>query len=456
MRVGTLSMSSVLPVDRSNESLRDSGANALPSPSGFWTNPWIQLFAGVVCMAMVANLQYGWTIFVNPIDAKFHWGKVAIQYTFTLFVLFETWLVPVEAYLADRYGPRLVVMAGGVLIAAAWIMYAHANTLTMLYTGGAVGGIGTGLVYGTCVGNAVKWFQDRRGLAAGLTAAGFGAGAAITVVPLTRSLAAHGYEATLIHFALLQGIVVLIAAMVLVKPPKGAALRRLNPRLVQTKVDLGPGEMLASPIFWVMYVAFILVGSSGLMAAAQLAPIANTFGIAKSSVTLFGFTGPALLFALSLNNLFNGLGRPIFGSLSDYIGREYTMFITFTGGALAMLALSKYGHNPALFVILAALIFLSWGDIYSIFPALTSDQFGRRFASTNYGFLYTAKGCAALFVPIGGYVAARTGNWTATLELAAAANIIAALLLVFVVRPLRIRELRQREASAAVAAAPAD
>jgi OFA family oxalate/formate antiporter-like MFS transporter len=347
-------------------------------------------------------------------------------------------------------------MAGGVLIAAAWIMYAHANTLTMLYTGGAVGGIGTGLVYGTCVGNAVKWFQDRRGLAAGLTAAGFGAGAAITVVPLTRSLAAHGYEATLIHFALLQGIIVLIAAMVLVKPPKGAALRRLNPRLVQTKIDLGPGQMLASPIFWVMYVAFILVGSSGLMAAAQLAPIANTFGIAKSSVTLFGFTGPALIFALSLNNLFNGLGRPIFGSLSDYIGREYTMFITFTGGALAMLALSKYGHNPALFVILAALIFLSWGDIYSIFPALTSDQFGRRFASTNYGFLYTAKGCAALFVPIGGYIAARTGNWTATLELAAAANIIAALLLVFVVRPLRIRELRQREASAAVAAAPAD
>jgi OFA family oxalate/formate antiporter-like MFS transporter len=441
-------MSSVIPVDRSNESIGASDQSGVPGSSSFWRNPWLQLIAGIVCMAMVANLQYGWTIFVNPIDAKFHWGKVAIQYTFTLFVLFETWLVPLEAYLADRYGPRLVVMAGGVLIAAAWIIYAKAATLMMLYTGGAIGGIGTGLVYGTCVGNAVKWFQDRRGLAAGLTAAGFGAGAAITVVPLTRSLAAHGYEATLFHFALLQGIVVLIAAMILVKPPKGAALRRPNPRLVQSKIDVAPGHMLKSGIFWVMYVAFILVGSSGLMAAAQLAPIANGFKIAKSSVTLFGFTAPALLFALSLNNLMNGLGRPIFGSLSDYIGREYTMFITFIGGAIAMLALSRYGSNPVLFVILAALIFLSWGDIYSIFPALTSDQFGRKFASTNYGFLYTAKGCAALFVPLGGYVAARTGNWTATLELAAGANIISALLMVFVVRPLRIREFRRREASA--------
>jgi OFA family oxalate/formate antiporter-like MFS transporter len=327
----------------------------------------------------------------------------------------------------------------------------------MLYTGGAVGGIGTGLVYGTCVGNAVKWFQDRRGLAAGLTAAGFGAGAAITVVPLTRSLAAQGYEATLFHFALLQGFVVILAALILVKPPKGPALRRPNPRLVQSKLDFGPGQMLRNPIFWVMYVAFILVASSGLMAAAQLAPIANGFKIAKSSVTLFGFTGPALVFALSLNNLMNGIGRPIFGSLSDYIGREVTMFITFTGGALAMLALSKYGQNPALFVILAALIFLSWGDIYSIFPALTSDQFGRKFASTNYGFLYTAKGCAALFVPLGGYIATRTGTWTATLEIAAAANILSALLMLLIVRPLRIRENQRREAASATASpAPAD
>ena len=157
------------------------------SNSSLLSNPWVQLAGGIICMAMVANLQYGWTIFVNPIDAKYHWGKAAIQVAFTIFVLFETWLVPFEAYLADRLGPRPLVVVGAFLVAAAWIIYSRANTLTMLYTGGAIGGIGTGLVYGTCIGNAVKWFNERRGLAAGLTAAGFGAGAAVTVIPLTRT-----------------------------------------------------------------------------------------------------------------------------------------------------------------------------------------------------------------------------------------------------------------------------
>lgn len=424
--------------------------------TGFRSHPWVQLATGVICMAMVANLQYGWTIFVSPMDAKHHWGSVPIQFAFTLFVLIETWLVPFEAYLADRYGPRPLVMAGAFLIAAAWIVYSRAETLPMLYTGAVLGGIGTGLVYGTCIGNAVKWFQDRRGMAAGFTAAGFGAGAAFTVIPLTRSLATRGYEATLFDFALIQGAVVLVASLALSKPPKSVAVRKPNPRLVQTSVDAPPLQTLSTPVFWAMYVAFVLVASSGLMATAQLAPIANGFKIAKSSVTLFAFTLPALTFALSLNNLMNGFGRPLFGYISDWIGREVTMFITFMMGAVFILGLNKYGQNPVLFVILAALIFFSWGDIYSIFPALTSDQFGRKYASTNYGLLYTAKGAAAFFVPIGGYVAVRTGSWSATLEIAAGADIVAALLILFVVRPMRMRELRQKSSAAASAFAPAD
>jgi OFA family oxalate/formate antiporter-like MFS transporter len=418
-------------------------------------NPWVQLALGVVCMAMVANLQYGWTLFVNPMDAKHHWGKVAIQFAFTLFVLIETWLVPFEAYFADRYGPRPLVMLGAFLIAASWIVYARAESLSGLYTGAAIGGVGTGLVYGTCIGNSVKWFQNRRGLAAGLTAAGFGAGAAITVIPLSNSLAAHGYEATLIRFALIQGAIVLLAGSFLTKPPKGVAVRRVNPRLLQTSLDTPPLKTLASPVFWAMYVAFVLVASSGLMATAQLAPIANGFGIAKNPVKLLAVAMPALTFALSLNNLMNGLGRPLFGFISDWIGRENAMVMTFTMGGIFILALNRWGNNPVLFVLLAALIFFSWGDIYSIFPALTSDQFGRKYASTNYGLLYTAKGCASFFVPIGGYLAARTGNWSLTLEIAAAADILAALLMLFVVRPLRTRELRNQTAAAS-AFAPAD
>jgi MFS transporter, OFA family, oxalate/formate antiporter len=423
------------------------------SSSGFGSNPWTQLVMGVICMAMVANLQYGWTVFVNPIDAKYHWGKAAIQVAFTIFILFETWLVPFEAYLADRFGPRPLVLVGAVFIALSWILYSRASTLSMLYTGGAIGGIGTGLVYGTCIGNALKWFENRRGLAAGLTAAGFGAGAALTIVPLTRSLASRGYQATFFNFALIQGGVVLVAALALKKPPKGAAGRRSNPRLLQTKLDSTPLETLGSPVFWIMYGAFVLVAASGLMVTAQLAPIAGSFGIAQVPVSLLGFTIPALTFALSLNNLMNGFGRPLFGWLSDVIGREFTLGLTFFAEGLAVVSLGIYGRTPVGFVILAALVFLAWGDIYSIFPALTSDQFGRKYASTNYALLYTAKGAAALFVPIGSVIALRSGSWSVTLLVAAIADILAALIMVAVVRPLRQRELRRQQA---VALSPAD
>jgi MFS transporter, OFA family, oxalate/formate antiporter len=438
-------MSSAAQPAYSSASSETSGALI---SSGFRSNPWVQLIFGVVCMAMVANLQYGWTIFVNPIHARYQWATSDIQWAFTLFVLFETWLVPFEAYLADRFGPRPLVMVGAFLIALCWIIYSRAATLNTFYVGAAIGGIGTGLVYGTCIGNAVKWFEKRRGLAAGLTAAGFGAGAALTVVPLTRSLASSGYQATFFKFALIQGIVVLVAAIALKKPPKSTAARQSNPNLLQTQVDSTPIQTLQSGLFWFMYAAFVLVAASGLMVTAQLAPIATGFKIDKVPVTLLGFTIPALTFALSLNNLMNGIGRPLFGWISDTIGRESMLFLTFLAEGLAVLALAKYGSNPVSFVIVAALTFLVWGDIYSIFPALTSDQFGRKYASTNYALLYTAKGCAALFVPLGSVIALKTGSWFTTLLVAALADIAAAFIMIGLVRPLRMREVRRQEATA--------
>lgn len=444
-------MSSNHPTGHSSESSGHTDVDPALRPSIVSSRPWVQLVTGIICMAMVANLQYGWTIFINPIDAKHHWGRVAIQFAFTLFILFETWLVPFEAYLADRFGPRPLVIAGAFLIALSWIDYSWATSLGALYAGGIIGGIGTGLVYGTCIGNVVKWFVNRRGLAAGLTAAGFGAGAAITVVPLTRSLASRGYEATFFDFALLQGFIVLVAALALKKPPKGEAVRRPSLRTLQSRFDSTPLQTLRSAVFWIMYVDFVLVAASGLMATAQLAPIANGFGIAMTPVTLLGFTLPALTFALSLNNLMNGLSRPLFGWISDLIGREMTLFLTFLAEGIGIFCLDKYGKDPIYFVILAGLVFFAWGNIFSIFPALTSDHFGKKYATTNYGLLYTAKGCAAFFVPLGGVIALRTGSWSTTLEIAAVANIAAALLMVILVRPLRLRELRQKDTALATA-----
>ncbi len=443
-------MASAGQPDRSTPVSGEASATAVAAPgtqaAASPLTPWVQLVAGVICMAMIANLQYGWTVFVGPIDAKHHWGKAAIQGTFTLFILLETWLVPFEAYLADRFGPRPLVMIGGVMIGFSWVLFSWANTLTALYVGGMIGGVGTGLVYGTCIGNALKWFQARRGLAAGVTAAGFGAGAAITVLPLMHSLSANGYEATFFRFGLLQGIIVLLAALALKKPTGRAAARKKNPRLPQTKTDRTPLQTLTTGVFWIMYVDFVLVAASGLMATAQLAPIANGFGIATTKVTLLGFAAPALLFALSLNNLMNGLSRPLFGWVSDWMGREMTMFLTFLAEGIGILYLDRYGSNPVMFVILAGLVFFAWGNIFSIFPALTSDQFGNKYATTNYALLYTAKGCAAFFVPIGSLLAARTGNWHLTLEIASGANVVAALLMLLVLKPLRVRLIRREEA----------
>lgn len=432
-----------------------AGAAVSPAVSSSALNlePWIQLGAGVLCMAMIANLQYGWTIFVDPISAKYHWTKPAIQVTFTLFILLETWLVPFEAYLADRFGPRPLVMIGGVMIGFSWVLFSWANTLTALYIGGMIGGVGTGLVYGTCIGNALKWFQARRGLAAGVTAAGFGAGAALTVLPLTYTLKTSGYEATFFRFGLLQGAVVLFAALALKKPSGKAAPRQKNPRLPQTKTDCTPFQTLGSVVFWLMYVDFVLVAASGLMATAQLAPIANGFGIAKTPVTLLGITASALVFALSLNNLMNGVSRPLFGWVSDWLGREMTMFLTFLAEGIGILFLDRYGSNPVLFVILAGLVFFAWGNIFSIFPALTSDHFGNKYATTNYALLYTAKGCAAFFVPIGSILAVRTGSWHTTLVIAAIMNVAAALLMLLVLKPIRLRAIRREEA---LAPAPGD
>jgi OFA family oxalate/formate antiporter-like MFS transporter len=451
-------MASVGQPDRSASSPGDSSAaaGAIAAPGAKTSvstlEPWVQLIAGVICMAMIANLQYGWTIFVGPINAKHHWGVAAIQGTFTFFIVLETWLVPFEAYLADRFGPRLLVMIGGVMIGFSWVLYSWADSLALLYIGASVGGVGTGLVYGTCIGNALKWFQARRGLAAGVTAAGFGAGAALTIVPLAHSLTSVGYQATFFRFGLLQGIVVLIVALALKKPSGKAAARKKNPRLPQTKTDRTPLQTLSSGVFWLMYVDFVLVAASGLMATAQLAPIATAFGIGAAKVKLLGYAAPALLFALSLNNLMNGVSRPLFGWVSDWLGREMTMFLTFLAEGIGILYLDRYGSNPVYFVILAGLVFFAWGNIFSIFPALTSDHFGNKYATTNYALLYTAKGCAAFFVPIGSILAAKTGSWHTTLVIAAVANIAAALLMLLVLRPLRVRLIRHEEAATAPAA----
>ena len=398
---------------------------------------WLQLTLGIVCMTMIANLQYGWTLFVNPIDAKYHWGRAAIQVAFSIFVLTETWLVPVEGWFVDRYGPKVVVLLGGVLVGVAWMINAVASSLLVLYVAAAVGGIGAGAVYGTCIGNALKWFSDLRGLAAGLTAAGFGAGSALTVIPIQGTIAGDGYEAAFLNFGLAQGIVVCVISWFL-QAPRAGEVESANPLTVQRDGrQYTPIEMVRTPIFWIMYVMFVLVGAGGLMATAQLAPIAKDFMVDTVPVTLVGITLPALIFALSLDRILNGMTRPFFGWVSDKLGRENTMFIAFGLEALGIWLLSTFGESPLTFVILSGLVFFAWAEIYSLFPSTCTDAYGTRYATTNAGLLYTAKGTAALLVPWGNVLTTITGNWHAVFTIAVMMNVAAALLAIVVLKPMR-------------------
>jgi MFS transporter, OFA family, oxalate/formate antiporter len=355
---------------------------------------------------------------------------------FTLFVVTETWLVPVEAWFVDKYGPRTVVMFGGVTIGLAWVLNSYANSLVLLYAAAIVSGIGAGAVYGTCVGNALKWFPDRRGLAAGVTAAGFGAGAAATVVPIAKMIASTGYESAFFTFGIGQGLVVLVLALFLRKPSRPMPMKKKQLNLPQTKIDYTPAQVLRTPVFWVMYLVFVMVAAGGLMAAAQIAPIAHDYKIADVPISFLGFETVALTLAISLDRIFDGFGRPFFGWVSDNIGRERTMFIAFGTAALMLLTLSVYGRHPIVFVLATAVYFGVFGEIYSLFPATSGDTFGSKFATTNNGMLYTAKGTASLFVPLASLVAASWG-WQAVFVIAVALNATAALMAIFVVRPMR-------------------
>jgi MFS transporter, OFA family, oxalate/formate antiporter len=402
---------------------------------------WGQLIFGIICMVMIANLQYGWTLFVNPIDQKYHWGRAAIQVAFTIFVLTETWLVPIEGYLIDRFGPKIMICGSGVLVAIAWVLNSYADSLPLLYLAAAIGGIGAGVIYGGSVGNALKWFPDRRGLAAGLTAAGFGAGSALTVIPIANMIQSSGYQSAFFWFGLVQGVVVVIVGVLLRAPRPGEVPIPAAPAVQQTRRDYQWHEAIRTPVFWAMYAMFVMVGTGGLMATAQLAPIANDFKIANIPVSILGLTLPALTFALSIDRVLNGFCRPFFGWVSDNIGRENTMFIAFLVEGVGIYALLLVASNPLLFVILSGLVFFAWGEIYSLFPATCTDIYGRKYATTNYGLMYTAKGTAALLVPLGNVLTTATGSWTAVFIIAAALNIIAAIMALTVLKPLRIREM---------------
>ncbi|MDV2987954.1 UNVERIFIED_CONTAM: oxalate/formate MFS antiporter [Methylobacteriaceae bacterium AG10] len=398
------------------------------------SNRWLQIVLGVICMVAAANIQYAWTLFVPEIQKTFGWDRAAIQVAFTIFVVVQTWLTPIEGYFIDKYGPSRVVMFGGLMTGLAWVVNSYATSLSGFYLGSVLGGIGVGCVYATCINNALKWFPDKRGLAVGLTAGGYGAGSALTILPIAKMIDAGSYAQAFFTFGLIQGTVIILASIFMRSPAKDEV--KFSTKVLQTRRDYTLGEALRTPVFYVMLLMFTCTVTGGLMAVAQLGVIATDLGVKNFQVNLYFFAMAALPFALMLDRIMNGISRPLFGWISDRIGREKTMFIAFSMEGIGIVALGYFGSNPWAFVILSGIVFLAWGEVYSLFSATAADTFGSKHIGKIYGVLYCAKGFAALFVPVGNLLMQATGTWSSVLYTVATMDLIAAALAVAVLRPM--------------------
>jgi len=433
--------------------------SALIHPSRI-PNRWVQLSSGIVAMMAIANLQYAWTLFTKPIQAHLHVSLEAVQVTFFVFVALETWLVPFEGFLVDLIGPRFMLGIGSVLVGLGWVGSGYAESINSLYFWYGVGGVGAGIVYGGAIGNALKWFPDHRGLCVGLTAGAFGVGTATTIAPIADMLKASGYQHTFIVWGIIQGVVVLACALFLAKPPLGwtppnwvAKEAKIRAKVNTSAVDMTPWQMMCQPSFYLIYVMMVMLAFGGLVVTAQLNPMAASYHVDKV-VVIFGMT--ALVLAITVDRLLNGFTRPFWGWVSDHIGRENSIFIAFVLEAMAVFALLQLINRPLWFVVLSGLCFLAWGNIFSLFPAITGDLYGKKWATTNYGIVYTAKGVAAAFAgPGAAWLFSKTGSWTKVFWAMIVCDLVAAFMALLWLKPIAARAVRDSEQASPIANAAA-
>jgi MFS transporter, OFA family, oxalate/formate antiporter len=393
-----------------------------------------QLALGVLAMMAISSPQYVWTLYLKHFQGAIGGSLAAVQVTFSILVVLQTWLAPLQGLLVERFGPRRLLGVGAALTGASWLLAARATSLAGLYASyGVLGGIGTGIVYVGVIGQMVRWFPDRRGFAAGMAAAGYGFGAVLFTFPVSESLAARGLSGTLSWFGLAIGTAGVLAAQGMRLPARTDPGEPLQP---PGESGVGPRRMLASPVFWLMFGMMAMMSTGGLMVTSQMAAFAADFGVAGA--TVLGLA--ALPLAMTVDRVANGLTRPFFGWVSDTIGRENTMGLAFLLEALAVLALLAYRQDPVAFVILSGVVFFGWGEIFSLFPATLTDTFGARHATLNYGFLYMAQGVGAVF---GGPMAAllhdRWGSWVPVFHVVIALDVATAALAIAVLKPLRTR-----------------
>ena len=389
-------------------------------------------------MLVISSPQYVWTLFTQPIKSSLGGSLTDIQITFSILIVVQTFLAPCQGFLVEAFGPRLLLSIGGAVTGSSWILAAQATSLPELYlTYGLLGGIGTGIVYVGVIGHMVQWFPQRRGLATGIVAAGYGVGALLTTFPVSGLVKDAGYQQALVRFGVIFVAVGVIAAQGLRRPGiVKSEPHALNPE--SRTLSSAPLEMLRTSIFWLMFVMMTMMSTAGLMVTSQMAAFTRDFGMGDTLV----FGVPLLPLALSIDRITNGLTRPFFGWLSDRVGRENTMVIAFALEGCAMTLWLWTRGNPVAFVLMSGLVFFGWGEIFSLFPSTLTDTYGVAHATTNYGFLYMAQGIGSV---LGGPVAAavhdRYGSWMPVFAIIIAMNFATALLAGLALKPMRRRWL---------------
>jgi MFS transporter, OFA family, oxalate/formate antiporter len=416
---------------------------AVPTERAAWySNRWNQLILGVIAMMAISSPQYTWTLFTGPLNQQLGTTLAQLQWTFSLLVILQTWFSPFQAYLVDRFGPRVLISLGALLSGGSWVLAASVDNLWALYlTYGVIGGFGTGIIYVGVIGLMVRWFPDRRGLAAGLPAPGYGFGAFFTSFPIDSMIKSSGYAHTLLVWGVIQGLIGILAAQWLRLPPENYQVVSTAPTAViaaaQTRRNYSPAEMLKNPIFYLLFVMMSMMSTSGLMVTSNVGPFAKDYGVANALV--LGMA--ALPLSLTLSRITNGLTRPFFGWVSDHIGREATMALAFSLEAIAILILFAFIDQPALFVVLTGLVFFGWGEIFSLFPSTLTDTFGPKYAATNYGFLYIAQGVGSILGgPVAAFLKQATGSWTAVFIVVAVLDAVTALLAITALQAMRRKQ----------------
>lgn len=426
-------------------------------------NRWVQLIAGIVGMVVISNYQYAFTLFTPGIKQQFPDVPYShIAGIFSLFIVFETWPVPVAGILIDKFGIRKLMIIGAIGVLAGWVLGGTmATSVFHLYIYyGVIAGTSAGIIYIATVANAVKWFPDKRGLAAGLTAAGFGGGAALTLIPINATITSMGWAHAMAVWGAAQGIIAVIAALVLHHPPAGWSpagwenkASKVTQRVAQSMVEYKWTETLKRPEFYIMYIMMLFVATGGLMTTGNLSQIAKSLNVFDAKIW-----GIAVVpFTATLAGVTNAGSRIMWGAISDKYGREYTMAFAFAFEATLIFLVTQITGYPILFVVLLPFVFLAWGEIYALFSALTGDVFGPKNATANYGMLYTAKGLASIMAGFGAaaVAAAYAGSFAVPYYVAATFDVIAAVLALFFLRPLvRSRISREVTGEPATAGGP--